>query len=536
MDEDAVRARWLLSADERGNPYTGIDAGKAPGVAWTTGNRAEALVHGAEYFRRLYDLLCELDAGDWVHFTDWRGDPDQRLAGAGTEVATVLADLARKGVHVRGLVWRSHPDLMRLSESEHLSLARTVNAVGGEVLLDERVRRGGSHHQKLFLVRRPDRPAPDVGFLGGIDLCHSRNDDERHLGDPQPYDLDDAYGATPPWHDVQVQLEGPVVGDLTTTFRERWEDPTPLDHRNPYRKLLMRRVHAPAHPGPLPPPPGAPESAGPHAVQILRTYPAKSPPFPFAPLGERSIARAYRKAYERARALVYLEDQYFWSREIAATIARALEDAPELRVVVVLPRYFEQEGLVSSPPPRYGQRCAIDALRAAGGDRVAFYDLENEHGTPIYVHAKVCVIDDTWVEIGSDNVNMRSWTHDSELSCSVLDETLDGRAPEDPGGHGDGARRFARDLRLRLWREHLQTGSDDGLLDPVEGFERWRASAAALDAWHRGGRRGPRPPGRVRAHDPRRNPRWVDAVAGLAYRTLLDPDGRPRNLRRAGLF
>ena len=71
-------------------------------------------------------------------------------------------------------------------------------------------------------------------------------------------------------------------------------------------------------------------------------------------------------------------------------------------------------------------------------------------GTPVYVHAKVCVVDDVWASVGSDNFNRRSWTHDSELSCAVLDETARraGRRA-DPAGLGDGARGFARDLRLR---------------------------------------------------------------------------------------
>jgi phosphatidylserine/phosphatidylglycerophosphate/cardiolipin synthase-like enzyme len=41
----------------------------------------------------------------------------------------------------------------------------------------------------------------------------------------------------------------------------------------------------------------------------------------------------------------------------------------------------------------------------------------------VYVHAKACVVDDTWTCVGSDNLNLRSWTHDSELSCAVIDDT-----------------------------------------------------------------------------------------------------------------
>ena len=43
---------------------------------------------------------------------------------------------------------------------------------------------------------------------------------------------------------------------------------------------------------------------------------------------------------------------------------------------------------------RLGQQQAHDAVRRAGGDRFALYDLENRAGTPVYVHAKICIVDD----------------------------------------------------------------------------------------------------------------------------------------------
>ena len=122
----------------------------------------------------------------------------------------------------------------------------------------------------------------------------------------------------------------------------------------------------------------------------------------------------------------------------------------------------------------------------------------------------MCVIDDVWACVGSDNVNRRSWTNDSELSCAVLDEIRDSRPPADPGGLGDEARAYARQLRLRLGREHLDLDSDDALLDPAQAFETFECSAAALAQWSRD-RTGPRPPGRLR---PYRLPR-------LATGTLL---------------
>jgi phosphatidylserine/phosphatidylglycerophosphate/cardiolipin synthase-like enzyme len=525
---------WFLTVDERGNPWTRIDRG-ASEAGWSAGNRVEVLVDGAEYFRRLYQELCSLRADDWVHFTDWEGDPDERLVGPGTELAHVLAELAERGVHVRGLLWRSHPAQVHFAEQQNLALTKIVDAAGGEILLDERVRRGGSHHQKLFVTRRRDGPDDDVAFVGGIDLCHGRHDDPRHLGDPQAIDIDDAYGDRPPWHDVQAELHGPAVAAIADTFRERWEDPHPLDHRNPIRRVVRTLTRQPRHADPLPTRRAEPSPCGPHAVQVLRTYPAKHPMYPFAPEGERSVARAYLKALPRARRLVYLEDQYFWSERAAHTLADTLRAQPELLVVVVVPRHPDRDGRFAGPAARIGRERATGIVERAGGDRVLVCDLENVEGTPIYVHAKVCIVDDVWMMVGSDNMNRRSWTHDSELSCAVLDETRDEREPRDPAGQGDGARVLARDTRLRLWREHLgrtaTTGVDD-LLDPATAFAAFRRTAEALEAWHAGGGVGERPPGHVRIHRPDRVPlrhRWW---AHPVSRILNDPDGRPRGHQR----
>ncbi len=530
-------ADWFLTSEERGNQATTLDRGRAPGLAWSMGNTVEPLIHGVTYFSRLVECLSDLRTGDQVLITDWRGDHDELLGPDGPSLGDLLSDLAGRGVGVRGLLWRSHPKLFGFNEEEERELVGIVNEAGGELLLDERVRRGGSHHQKLVLLLHPDRPQEDVAFVGGIDLCHGRRDDERHEGDPQAERLDSVYGDRPPWHDSQAEVRGPAVADLAETFRERWDDPTPLEHRSSLLGRISARARAnQARPDPLPPLGPTPPAAGRHTVQVLRTYPAKRPGYPFAPDGERSIARIYGKALARARSLIYVEDQYFWSEEIATLYEEALRRAPELRMIVVVPRHPDRDGTFSGPANRLGQLAMMSRLRDVGGDRVAVYDLENEEGAAIYVHAKVVVIDDVLAMIGSDNMNRRSWTHDSELSIAVLDEERDEREPHDPAGLGDGARPFARDLRLRLWREHLGVASGEGLLDSTQGFERWRATAADLDTWHEGGRRGPRPPGRIRRHLPRSVASWQRAWAWPLYRTIVDPDGRPFALRHSHRF
>ena len=212
---------WFLTASQRGNDATRLRA-------WTDGNEVVPHVHGQSYFLALAAALEGAGPGDLVLFTDWRGDPDERISDDGPTVSEVLAAAARRGASVKGLIWRSHLDRMRFSSEENRDLSEDIREAGGEVLLDQRVRPLGSHHQKFVVVRHPGHPQDDVAFLGGIDLAHSRRDDAEHAGDPQAQDFSDKYGPHPSWHDVQVELRGPVVRDVEDVFRERWEDPAAL--------------------------------------------------------------------------------------------------------------------------------------------------------------------------------------------------------------------------------------------------------------------------------------------------------------------
>jgi phosphatidylserine/phosphatidylglycerophosphate/cardiolipin synthase-like enzyme len=586
---------WFLQASERGNPSTRIDSRRPDGLAWSTGNEVRPLIHGATYFAELLTRISAMEAGDLLLFTDWRGDPGERLGPDGPSVSEVLSAAASRGVLVRGLIWRSHWDRLQFSGEENRHLDEDIVAHGGQCLLDMRVRPGGSHHMKMMVLRHPGRPALDVAFVGGIDLCHSRRDDASHHGDPQPQSMASIFGERPPWHDAQAMIRGPAVGDVEAVFRERWNDPVPIT-LNPVSRLhdLLDRQDDTASrlPGQLP----DPQPCGDHAVQLLRTYPFRRPGYSFAPNGERSIARGYLKVLARARSLIYVEDQYLWSTEVVEALARALAERPGLRLIAVIPRFPDQDGAVSMPPNLIGRVDALRLLRQAGGGRVAIYGLENEAGTPVYVHAKVCVVDDTWAIIGSDNFNRRSWTHDSELSCAVLDLAGSG-ADRGPGRHGHDpqpgggtlelpavapaspastastaldpgtelsrwtadyvaggalsadpvtagpasgtltapAGGYARDLRLQLAAEHLGGALDPAasLADAYAAF--WR-SASDLDAWHANGRRGARPPGQLRHYHAPELTRWQRAIARPLYRFVYDPDGRPPAMRRRGEF
>ena len=220
-------------------------------------------------------------------------------------------------------------------------------------------------------------------------------------------------------------------------------------------------------------------------MQVLRTYPRRRSGYPFAPDGERSVAHAYDKVIARANSLIYLEDQYLWATDVVRCFADALRRNPGLHLIAVIPLYPDQDGRLSLPPNLIGRQQALAELRAAGGARVGVYGIENHAGTPVYVHAKVCVVDDVWASVGSDNINLRSWTHDSELSCAVIDDRRDQREPRVLDRFDHGARVFARDLRLQLSREHLdrELADDAGPARPgprLRGLRRQRPTTPTV--------------------------------------------------------
>jgi len=217
-------ATWLLTKAERANPRTSLDDSHPGGQAWSEGNLVRPLIHGSVYFRVLYDAIEAAQDGDLVFFTDWQGDADEQLIGEpGSEVIEVLGRADERGVDVHGLVWRSHLDQTGFFASENRHLGEQLQRRGAEVLLDMRVRTGGSHHQKFVVIRYRDDPSRDVAFVGGMDLAHNRRDDADHGGDPQPQPLTDEYGAPRTIAANGCSLQNAIAAEPSSTERARGE-------------------------------------------------------------------------------------------------------------------------------------------------------------------------------------------------------------------------------------------------------------------------------------------------------------------------
>ena len=79
---------------------------------------------------------------------------------------------------------------------------------------------------------------------------------------------------------------------------------------------------------------------------------------------------------------------------------------------------------------------------------------------PVYVHAKVGIVDDRWLTIGSANLNEHSLLNDSEMNMLTCDAGL------------------ARDTRMRLWSEHTEQPVEALGGEPGEVIDAiWRTTA-----------------------------------------------------------
>ena len=379
------------------------------------GNKLEILIDGAEALPRIADELKQ--AHSHVHIAGWYFSPDFALVREGEPqvLRNLLAELAER-MPVRVLVWAGAPlPLFRPSR-------RTVQAMREQLTrgtniqcsLDRHERPMHCHHEKTIVI--DDR----VAFVGGIDLTTESGD--RHDTNRHPA------RATIGWHDASSRIEGPAVADVAEHFRMRWQEVT-------------GETLPPVEPSP---------PVGNTQVQIVRTVPEGL--YKAVPRGDFRILESYVRALRAAERLIYLENQFLWSPEIGKLLADKLSNppSPDFRLVVVLP--------VKPNNGADDTRGLLGELIEADGDNghLVACTLYARAGTvhdPVYVHAKIGIIDDTWLTLGSANLNEHSLFNDTEMNIITHDPDL------------------ATQTRKRLWAEHLELRLDQLPDDPIEAVE-----------------------------------------------------------------
>jgi len=387
------------------------------------GNAVDILIDGAQALPTIAEELRL--ARSHVHLAGWYFSPDFALKRDGEAVVlrNLLAELAER-LDVRVLVWAGAPlPLFRPSRGEVRKMReRLVKYTKVECALDAKERPMHCHHEKTIVI--DDR----VAFVGGIDLTSESGD--RYDADHHPP------RANVGWHDACARIEGPAVNDVAEHFRMRWHEVT-------------GEALAPVRPS---------AASGDLDVQIVRTVPEKI--YTATPRGDFRILESYVRAIQAAERFIYIENQFLWSPEIEAVLRDKILNPPrpDFRLLLLLP---------SKP------NSGADDTRGVLGDLIeADDDAADDAGRllactlfarsrnltdPIYIHAKIAIIDDNWLTLGSANLNEHSLFNDTEMNIVTRDPDL------------------ARNTRLRLWAEHLELPLEAIPPDPTQVIdELWK--------------------------------------------------------------
>jgi phosphatidylserine/phosphatidylglycerophosphate/cardiolipin synthase-like enzyme len=380
------------------------------------GNALEVLVDGAEALPQLAEAIESARSSVWL--AGWFFSADFRLRPENEQTLRELLAAAAERVDVRVLAWAGAPLPLFHPARGDVRAAREA-LIGGTriaMALDARERPMHCHHEKLAIVDG------EVAFVGGIDLTAYAGQRLDHSEHP-------ARGSIG-WHDASTRVRGPAVADVAEHFRLRWHEVT------------GEALPAPAPPG----------QAGDVEMQLVRTVPEKI--YDALPRGEFSILESYLRTLRAAERLVYLENQFLWSPEIVTVLADKLRRPPHdrFRLVVLLPAKPN-----NGNDDTRGQLGLLAAADDDAGRLVARTLYQQGAAAPVYVHAKIAVVDDRWLTVGSANLNEHSLFNDTEVNVVTHDA------------------RLARDVRLRLWSEHLGMPQAEIAGDPADVVDEfWR--------------------------------------------------------------
>jgi phospholipase D1/2 len=414
-------------------------------------DRAALIVDAADYYRQAMHAM--LEARSQILLIGWDVDTRVRLVdedppcGAPPVLGAFLSWIARRRpqLHIYILAWDQGAISVPGRGTTFFRMLRWGLDKQISIKWDHQHPLDGSHHQKILVI--DDK----IAFCGGIDITGSRWD-TRHHKDEEPGRRRPFTGrAYEPWHDAIMAVDDRAADAIGDLARVRWACAT-----GNHLPAPPRSDHDPW-----------PDDLLPHfrdvELAIARTRGKSSS------IEEiREIEALFVDLIARAERYVYVETQYFASRVIAEAIGRRLEEPDGPEFVIVNPRHaygWLDERVMS--PARWH---LVDALGSKDrGGRFAVYAPVTEQGADIYVHAKIMIVDDCVLRVGSANMNNRSMGLDSE--CDLLIDARDNPL----------AARTIGEIRTDLLAEHLdaqpadvercfeETGSLIGCIEKLRG-------------------------------------------------------------------
>ena len=465
-------------------------------------SRAHVVIDAADYFELMRDTMC--NARQRIFLIGW--DFDTRiLLSAGrrwwhvgrrqrfpARLGSFILWLAHHtpGLEVRLLKWNLSLFKSLFRGTMIVDLLRWASSKSIRFKFDSAHPIGCSHHQKIVVI--DDK----LAVCGGIDMTSDRWDtrEHRHHDPRRKRSTGGRYG---PWHDMTMIMEGEVALALAELGRDRWKAagggemaPCRPQEQSPWPEKLKAEF----------------ENV---EIGIARTR---------AEWGDcrqvSEIEQLFVEQIARAKRFVYAETQYFASRRIAEAICQRLAEPDPPEILIINPEtadgWLEQVAMDSARAELVRAVEAVDHKR-----RFRIFVPYTSGGEAIYVHAKMTIVDDEIVRVGSANMNNRSMGLDSE--CDVF---IDAARPAN--GH---VGPIITGLRHSLLAEHC--GIDEQEIAPL--LDAHGSMAAMIDALPRRGKH-------LRELV---LPELNESERALADSAVLDPE-RPGELfepmERRGLF
>lgn len=487
--------------DERGKGDRGPEA---DGSVWRYAHaeRASVVVDAEDYFRHMQDamlaarkrvFLIGWDFDTRIHLTHgrrWWQRPFKR--GHPSRLGSFIGWLPRHrpGLHVYILKWRVSLLQFATRGTMFWDLLRWARHKRIAFKFDSAHPVGCSHHQKIAVL--DDR----LAVCGGIDMTDKRWDTRAHRAD-DPQRRTVHHRGYCPWHDAMMMMEGEVAAALAEIGEGRWERAGGSD---------------------LPEIEASTESLWPEKLPVqfenveigISCTRAK-----YRDCAEaREIEALFLRHIREAENFIYAESQYFASRAIAEAITARLQNSNPPEIVIVHPA--NADGWLEQQAMDHARAALVRAIEEADPeDRFSLW-MPYVGETAIYCHAKLMVVDDAVLRIGSANLNNRSMGLDSE--CDVF---IDSRRPD----NGHAAEPIAA-LRRSLLAEHLGL-RDEGMSQLLDRHGSMRAlieNEGTADGRH------------LKRYRP---PVLSEAERRLAESELLDPE-RPEDMfepfAKGGLF
>lgn len=404
------------------------------------GNNVKYLIDGTETFKEMvYAIRSANQIGDYIYLLGWINQDDFNMIKDenGTTFRELMKNASDHGVQVRVMLW-DQPGSTNNSQIKYIN-----NLTNGGAILDNETLRLGCHHQKVLIVKSKEGL---ITFCGGIDINIDRIDKNR-------------FGA--PLHDVHCKITGPAAYDLLFTFLKRWYHHPLSSEIDKKGKLIGNNEVIPTNR-----PTSIPESlekiGKSLSVCIARTFNPTNNPTKF--LKERDIKNLLIDSIKNTRDYIYIEDQYLIHPEAAEEIRKVI---PKIKnVTILIAGYITDLPCVTKLRTDF-INIMTKGLSIENRKKVNVFILvtppqypKANFGKHTYVHSKTWIIDDELAIIGSANVNRRGWEYDSEVNAFIFDDN-------------DTNMTFAKDLRKKLWREHLILDSTDSLEDYTKFSELW---------------------------------------------------------------